>query len=407
MFMRLTKNAVIRRKGEYVILGNIRTGKWIRINQKLYEMFDVYLQLDDQQKADVYKKIGKLVQTLTDLELVTNCEYEQEEKLRSITFAITNRCNLQCLHCGYSASPNDRCELSKDDIMDAIFKLRDIEVLGITGGEPMFHKDFPAIADFIGKNVYGKKTLMTNATLISEKTVDLVINNFDGVAISLDAASKITCDKMRGMGVFSKVISAIKLLQKKEFNDISLSFTETEINKHEREQFINLCAELGVEPVVRIFLPVGRGMINKNRLEISDVKQGFLDKSLKIDQIAEYRKNLAMTTRCGAGTDCLYIQFNGDIYPCPVTGVNEKMRMGNIKNVHNFQDFVLGRNELEGYRNYTNISHKNTGKCSECDVRDFCWRCMQEYYEIFQDGNDDTNECAYRRQFLNSVVWGD
>ena len=405
--MKYSQHAIIRKKNNYVILGNTNTGKWIRISQKLYNIFEKFLYLNNSQKEIDFKEIEKLIQTLTDLEVITDYDNNPEEKLRSVTFSITNRCNLQCMHCGYSADPNNEYELSKESIITVISKLKDVDVFAITGGEPMFHRNFPSIAEYIGKNVSGKKMLMTNATLITENNVDLVINNFDGVAISLDAASESTCDKMRGIGVFQKVISSIKILQKKNFRDISLSFTETALNRHETEQFITLCKDLETEPAIRNFLSVGRGYANRDQLVLNNIESHHPGNHLSTKEISEYRKRLVMTTRCGAGIDRLYIQFNGDIYPCPVSGINEKMRMGNINNIDDFHKFMSKKDELEGYQYYTDISLKKIGKCSKCDVKDFCWRCIQEYYSIFPDGKEESKECIDRWKFLNSIVWGD
>ncbi len=404
--MEYTKNAIIRKNGKFTILGNIQTGKWIRINNELYEKFEKQRICKRIGKTDFDQKVWDLIKLLMELRVISEGSIEQEDKIRAVTFAITNRCNLSCLHCGYSASPDQNYELDKEVVLAALTIMKDVDVIGITGGEPMFHKDFPEIAAFIGKNMKGKKTLMTNATLIHEGNVDLIVENFDDIAISLDAASEKTCDEMRGKGVYKKVVSAIKLLQSKNFKNISLSFSETELNKHERDLFIRMCEEWQIKYVLRSFWAVGRGMENKSRLDMKEDVDKDAVMQPDREKLMEYRKNLQLATKCGAGVNSIYIQYNGDIYPCPVAGVDEKMKMGNIKESEHFQSLILNRDKTDGFKYYKSISCKETGRCSTCEVRDFCWRCLQEYYQIFKDSSQDA-VCTERKNFLKSIVWGE
>lgn len=402
--MKYSKNTIIRRNNKHTILGNVNNGKWIRINNTLYDTFKQLLEQGGLGKVYKYSKTRELTKILTDINVLVENE-EEEEKLKTLTFAITNKCNLECIHCGYSANPTEYNELNKELILSVISQLKNIENIGITGGEPLVHKDFCEIAEFIGKNVTGRKTLMTNATLINESNVDLIIKNFDDVAISLDASSERTCDEIRGHGVFKKVISVIKLLKSKNFKNISLSFVESEINKNEVRQFQKLCEEFEVEAILRNFLAVGRGSEHKNRLALDNgVIENRFDETIPL---SEYRKHLTLATRCSAAVSSLYIQFNGDIYPCPVAGVDENLKMGNIKDISDLNSYISKRYEQVGFENYAKLSYDKVGNCNECEVKDFCWRCLQEYYDIFADGSAYSEECAFRKKNLMKIVWGD
>lgn len=401
--MKYSRNSIIRTNGKYTIYGNVKNGKWIRVSNALHNKFEQLLNEGEFNSICKDQKVNRLREILIDIEVLV--EKEEEETLKAVTFAITNKCNLNCIHCGYSASIEENDELDKEIIMFTIQQIKDIENIGITGGEPLIHKDFYEIAEFIGKNVSGQKTLMTNATLINEKNVDCIIRNFNNIAISLDAAFEKTCDKMRGCGVFTKVISAIKLLKSKGYKNISLSFTECEINKGEEDAFYKLCEQLGVEPVVRNFFSVGRGLENKSRLvRNKKMEERIYDK--KIPK-SEYRKKLRLATKCGAVITSLYIHFDGGIYPCPVAGINKDLEMGNIKEIQDMNDFILKRHNQIGYKNYTKLSYEKLGRCSDCEVKDFCWKCLQEYYEFFEDNNTKSEVCSFRKKNLMEIVWGD
>ena len=66
---------------------------------------------------------------------------------------------------------------------------------------------------------------MSNGLLISNKNVDEIIRIFDAIDLSLDGYDEESCSKIRGKGVFTKVISVVNLLIEKGFksNNISLS----------------------------------------------------------------------------------------------------------------------------------------------------------------------------------------
>lgn len=207
------------------------------------------------------------------------------------------------------------------------------------------------------------------------------------------------------MGSFKKIISVIKLLKSKKFRNISLSFVETEINKNEVREFKKLCENLEVEAVLRDILTVGRGIENEKRLAFDNMSEKrILDKTIPI---SEYRKHLPLATRCSAAINSLYIQFNGDIYPCPVAGVDETLKMGNIKDISDLNSYISKRYEQVGFKNYAKLSYDKIGNCNECEVKDFCWRCLQEYYDIFAGGSVHSDECAFRKENLMEIVWGD
>lgn len=402
--MKLSKYTIVRKNSKYTILGNTNNGKWIRISNELYNIFDKLFSKDGLEGVIENSTTRKLAKLLLDIEVIIENETE-EDTIKVITFAITNQCNLECIHCGFSANIREVNELDTETIISTISQFKNIEHIEITGGEPLLHKGFQEIAEYIGKNVRGTKTLMTNAVLISEDNVELLINNFDNIAISIDAASEEVCNEMRGHNVYNKVISAINLLKSKNFNNISLSFVETEVNKKELEEFRELCKRLEVEPVIRKLFSTGRAMDNKNRL-ISNNK--YDDKKMKEKiSIVEYRKNLKLATRCVAAVSSIYIQFNGDIYPCPVAGIEKNFRMGNIREIIDWNTFLSGRYEQTGFKNYADLAYNKLGNCSGCEVRDFCWRCLQEYYSIFPRGQMDSEECAIRKRILMEIVWGD
>ena len=68
---------------------------------------------------------------------------------RMIHWSITGKCNYKCRHCYLSAPDAKYGELSHDDIMRIIPQIKEcgINVVSLTGGEPLVRSDFFEIID--------------------------------------------------------------------------------------------------------------------------------------------------------------------------------------------------------------------------------------------------------------------
>ena len=61
---------------------------------------------------------------------------------REVSVIITGRCNLSCRHCGVSQPGEDLSLKVWEAILDRLAEARVLELV-ISGGEPLFRKDFP------------------------------------------------------------------------------------------------------------------------------------------------------------------------------------------------------------------------------------------------------------------------
>ena len=77
----------------------------------------------------------------------------KEPHLRWLFFEITNRCNLNCVHCGSRCSSSGEALSVKDVETTLSSVLQDKPAVCLTGGEPMLHPEFFDIAEC----VHGKK----------------------------------------------------------------------------------------------------------------------------------------------------------------------------------------------------------------------------------------------------------
>ncbi len=398
-----SKNAIIKKNKNKVVLGNIRNGKWIRISESEYENLCKVLQ-----EKTIIETYLKKVETLRQIGILVNDDIEKdiEDKLEALMIAITNRCNLRCLHCGFSAGSEETDQLSFEIIKEIIDANGNIDSITLTGGEPLIHPDFWEIADYLGKHFHGSKGLMSNVTLMNQNNIDKIVKNFDNISISLDAATPETCERMRDAGVFEHTIEVLEMLKEKGLSNISISFVVTEINRKEQDAFIRMCENLGVKPILRNFFSVGRGKENKNILESG---RNEIPKMTATEDIPEIRKRLMLIDGCNAATGSLYIQYDGVIYPCPVAAVNQEFALKHLNELKtkDLQLLIDGKSVCNGYCRFQNTLSGKITSCAECTVKNFCWGCIIDYLMYFDDENLTMRFCNERKELLEKVIWGD
>lgn len=294
--------------------------------------------------------------------------------LNEITILLTYKCNLKCMMCpqygkyGLVVSKLDTTQTSEittlkkfiDEV--SVFKP---SIITLSGGEPFLYLGWEEIANYIKqKNI--KTALITNGVLL-DKFADEIINNVDILHISLDGLENIH-NKIRGSGVFEKVISNIRHLQKKNEKkpQVVIAYTFSQDNFYNLEDFIlyfarenikidkfifqhllflsNNLAENHQEIFAKkfkvnsnfwsgfLFEPEG---INTNKLgeEISKIKKKFpqviFKPNFKLDELKKYYedKNYLPVSykRCISPYLSLTLLPTGEVWICPAFSI------GNIK----------------------------------------------------------------------------
>jgi len=159
-----------------------------------------------------------------------------------VVWNITNRCNLNCIHC-YARANTRKAELSTEECKRIINELSEFRVPMIlfSGGEPLLRQDIFEIAEYAKKKKI-RVVLSTNGTLIDESNVD-DIGIFDYVGISLDGIK--VHDRFRGIeGAFRKALRALEISS--EVTMTGIRFTLTKHNFLELPELIELAIDLGI-----------------------------------------------------------------------------------------------------------------------------------------------------------------
>ena len=115
--------------------------------------------------------------------------------LRYILLNITTKCNLACRHCYLGREGAE--EIGLDTFEKAVSQFEDMGGLKlmISGGEPLVHSDFFTLMEILPSYEL-RVVLLSNGTLIDEKTARKLANYVDEVQVSIDGTG--SHDLIRG-----------------------------------------------------------------------------------------------------------------------------------------------------------------------------------------------------------------
>lgn len=149
------------------------------------------------------------------------------QKYLTMQFDITNACNLSCTHC-YQSHHKNSGALNLDQwksVLDQYDKLRNKLYLKpcivICGGEPLTSPIlFPFLDEIQSRFGDAKVFVLTNGTRIDE-VVARKLNHYGvTVQVSLDGATALLHDKVRGQGNFNKAILGIHILRQQNVKTV-------------------------------------------------------------------------------------------------------------------------------------------------------------------------------------------
>lgn len=396
--------------GERVILGNTDTGEWIKISKECYGIIKAaaeqsYTYGEFRQVFDSKEDLAYMEDLIGKLEKLAIIGQETDfikKPPHFITFAVTNRCNLKCKHCCVSAANEPDALNTKEcqKIIDKIIALSPEQII-FTGGEPLLRNDIFTLLEYT-RALFDKHIgLMTNGLLIDEENAERLAQLLDSIDISLDGADEKSCSEIRGSGVFAKVMKTIDRLKKEGFHNISLSMVVTKRNEKYVEQFKKLNNEMGTKPMLRSFSPIGRGKENRKDLELQRDNSGE-------EPSASDSAPVMKICSCGALKRTLYIDYQGNIYPCPVL-LDKEYCFGSILDKDEpakyFQEDMI--TQEESYRNFEGLYPQNYEECKDCNVNLFCWSCLHHIDLLKKGVISRKQNCKNRKMQLEKIIWGE
>ncbi|MFH1898037.1 MAG: radical SAM protein [Candidatus Desantisbacteria bacterium] len=302
------------------------------------------------------------------------------QKIVTVGWTYTSKCNLNCVHCYNSSSINHQAgEMPLDDAMRVLQRLKDygVEDINYGGGENTMVPQFWAIARY-AKKLGFHQSLTTNGTLMDEDMADACAELFDDVGVSIDFHQSAPNDEFRlsmGGGTFTKAVHAARLLVDRKVNiEVVMCLNRLNCKPETLQGMIEMCEGLGVGSLrMNTFRPVGRGeydtRLTMNPQELEEAYRFFFDKmsakSTRIttpDPLFSLLGGQYMTdTGCPCGKTSMRIQSNGDVTPC----VFMPLSAGNI-----LRDSI---DDIQNSELFQRFQHQEpTGKCSICPRWNIC-----------------------------------
>jgi len=242
-------------------------------------------------------------------------------RLRTVTLAVTSACQLSCLHCSAKdPRSGDRADrpLSRS-LLGRL--LREIEACGavnlhLTGGEPLLSRktwDYASLVD-PGRFIL---SLVTNGLLLAKEAAALRRAGFDLVIVSIDSSDPETHDQMRGCpglhrrawsGLDEAVAEGLQVM-------VAMVVTPRNMDDWDVDEMIEQCRRrhipLQLLPARRVGMWEGAPDI-----DFSDRDKARFHQLVKMPGVRWDGQSSYVSPRCLAARERLYIDPDGDVYPC-------------------------------------------------------------------------------------------
>jgi len=258
--------------------------------------------------------------------------------IKSITQLVTRRCNSRCEPCniwksplGYEMTPMEFKSLYSHK------HFKEIEDLGISGGEPLLRKDLNEVINEIIENLPKLKMLFLNSNCTYPDRIFSFVEEFGWkipylyIVASLEGDKK-THKKIRGIDSYDSVIATTEgLTNKKNVNTlISTTLSENNCNQQSINHVRNVAKRTGAEFTFR---PANTSEVAyRNRDYLLDLSPEQMNLTLKM--ISEKKDDPFMiqlykhlsgqrtimgergNIQCQAGEIMAFIDADGKIRPC-------------------------------------------------------------------------------------------
>ncbi|MBN1684967.1 MAG: radical SAM protein [Gammaproteobacteria bacterium] len=305
----------------------------------------------------------------------------------TVTFELTNKCPLNCIHCYYPNHQKAQWDIEKfGHVLDELKELGTM-LIGFSGGECLLHPDierFLALSQ--EKNFI--TCLLTNGVLITREKAKMIASYQPrNIQLSLYAADAETHDHITQIkGSFEKTLKAIEYLREEGINpDIACSVMKN--NFHAIQDLLTWCQSKNLTCTFnfRIFPSYNSEKKSEqlNCLKEPQIKSILSNENFnwRLKRILSKRRNLIpdksniekiMIRRnskkiCSGGFSTFCINPEGDVFPCSVL----RLKVGNVfksslKDIWNHSKIL---------KEWRNITIDDFQKCKKCNAVAFCDIC--------------------------------
>jgi mycofactocin radical SAM maturase len=295
-----------------------------------------------------------------------------------LTWELTYACNLACVHCLSSSGRADPAELSTTEAKAVIDDLAAMQVfyVNVGGGEPTIRPDFFELVDHAVASGVGVK-FSTNGTRITpERAERLAATEYLDVQVSIDGATALVNDPIRGEGSYAAARAAMDNLAAANFGPFKISVVMTRQNIDQLDAFDAMAEHYGAQLRLTRLRPSGRGAQTWDELHPTNDQQRVLYRWLldrphvltgdSFFHLSALGTALPGLNLCGAGRVVCLIDPVGDVYACPFV-LHPEFRAGNVRDTGGFAA-AWSTSEL-----FSSLREPaSAGACASCGSFDSC-----------------------------------
>ena len=249
--------------------------------------------------------------------------------------------------------------------------------VNIGGGEPTVRPDFWHLVDYATAHHVGVKFSTNGVRIDAAVAARLASSDYVDVQISLDGATAVVNDNVRGEGSYDTAIRAMQHLYDAGFTGFKISVVVTRENVDQLDEFKAIADRYKAQLRLTRLRPSGRGADVWEELKLFPAQQKQLydwlvangEQVLTGDSffhLAAFGDALPGLNLCGAGRVVCLIDPVGDVYACPFA-IHENFLAGNVRDSGGFQR-VWQHSEL-----FADLRSPQTGgACTKCAHFDAC-----------------------------------
>ncbi len=312
-----------------------------------------------------------------------------------IDWAITNRCNLRCLHCRGMAPQ----QLEGSQVLELAKQIPQLspQWVIIEGGEPLLREELFDVLSIIKQ---GRITtyLITNGMLLDEETVRRLAELNVKLMVSVDGTDKKSYEEIRRGAEFRTLNKAVRLLNKYGILD-ACNITIGRHNYQQIEKIFQFAEELGVSKIIFLGLKpcadykkyvLGRRQYQEIIPSVMECQRSygidiFFDEPFFKPFLEAHKINYSVNSESGiivpsvSGCifgDYLFVETNGDVKPCTFA----PMVVGNVgeKDLPQIWEDMEKHELIQKIKDFSSRS----GVCRECPHLYNCGGCRSRTYSL-------------------------
>lgn len=394
------------------------------------EYVDTFEELEKAKKTGLFSLKTPKIKSFPEDNLDEFLNKHLSKGPSQLILGITEQCNLRCRYCAYSGlyetertHSEKRMPLSMaKNVIDWYLSFdRDEYSIGFYGGEPLLEKDkIKKIINYVKSKTDRKiiYSLTTNATLIDDDILNLLVDNNVRLTVSLDGPPDVH-DRYRvfkdGKGSFDIIFEKLSIIKKKlpdYYSNISFNIVMAPPYKlSEIRTFISQYPELFEDNSIRIN-QMNTAHKEMNIFEQTDMRSYaedqkkiyknfcdsivggkraetlsnsfFQDRFLHIHKrsMCKMKDKTATHGQCIPGLRKCYVDTEGYYHMCE--RVNSAFPIGHVSDGFDYKSIA---NFLKAYDKFFKED------CSKCWAVRFCGKCYNNFKSI--DGWSSANMLSF------------